>query len=196
MLSSIRFTMTMRGGSLMLCDNCKIRHARIYYTEIIDGVKKEQHLCEECAKQYTTFQIEAPMLTQQFTLGDLLSTIYDTYEAKGENERSKNTITCKNCNTTYQQFIQQGTFGCSECYESFKEVLERSLKKIQGANKHIGKVPKGFQTSTQQIVSSLSEVDRLSIQLQQAVEKEEFEEAAKLRDEIRRLKKKEEMKNA
>lgn len=179
----------------MLCDNCKTREAKIYYTEIIDGCKKEQHLCEECAKKVTTFQMEAPVLSKQFTLGTLLSSLLSAYEDTKEEKVEEKTLTCSHCGMTYQEFLQQGMFGCPGCYESFKEPLGACIKNIQGASRHTGKVPKGFQTATEQIIHSMSEIDRLTIRLQQAVEKEEFEEAAKLRDTIRELKDKEAMKH-
>lgn len=179
----------------MLCDNCKSREAKIYYTEIIDGNKKEQHLCEECAKKFTSFQIESPVLSKQFSLGTLLSSLLSAYEKKEEEKVEEKSLSCNHCGMTYQEFLQQGVFGCPNCYESFREPLGPCIKNIQGAIKHTGKVPIGFQTATEQIIHSMSEVDRLSIRLQQAIEKEEFEEAAKLRDAIRELKVKEEMKN-
>jgi len=179
----------------MLCDNCKTREAKVYYTEIKDGLKKEQHLCEECAKKFTKFPMEAPTLSKQFTLGTLLSSLLNAYEDQEEKKVEEKILTCKRCNMTYQEFLQHGVFGCPECYEAFRESLPDCIKNIQGATRHTGKSPKGFQTQTEQIVHSMSEIDRLSIKLQQAVEKEEFEEAAKLRDMIRALKEKEAMKH-
>ena len=62
----------------MLCDRCQKKEAKILYTEIINGTKKEQHLCEECAADYTSFQMEKPILNSELTLGDLLSTLLDS----------------------------------------------------------------------------------------------------------------------
>ena len=176
---------------MVLCDNCKLREAKIYYTEIIDGVKKEQHLCEECAKKYTNFKLDESLSQKQLTLGNLLSTLFDVYIKDEADEEAEKTLVCSRCGQTYQEFLEQGIFGCAHCYKAFKNPLEASIKKIQGATKHTGRMPVGFETEMEQIIHSMSEVDRLSIQLQQAVEKEEFEEAARLRDLIRALKKKE-----
>lgn len=179
----------------MLCDNCKSREAKIYYTEIIDGCKKEQHLCEECAKKFSSFPMEAPGLSKSFTLGSLLASLLGGYEEKEEKQVEEQTLSCKNCNMTYEEFLQQGVVGCPHCYQSFKGPLSSCIKNIQGNVKHTGKVPKGFQSKTEQIVHAMSELDILGIHLQQAIEKEEFEQAAKLRDRIRELKEKEEMKH-
>lgn len=177
----------------MLCDRCHKRDAKVLYTEIINGMKTEQHLCEECAADYTSFQMEKPLFNSDITLNNLLSTLLGAYSANtakksGENRQD---IICENCNTTYEQFLQRGRFGCSHCYRSFHKELGKTLRGIQGAEAHTGKRPKGFVSSTDRILQGLSETERLSLELQDAIEKEEFEEAARLRDLIRQLKKEE-----
>jgi protein arginine kinase activator len=181
----------------MLCDRCKKREAKILYTEIIDGIKKEQHLCEECAAGYTSFQIEKPYLNTDLTLGDLLSTLLDNATSAEENRTGKRISgnVCSACGTSYEEFLQKGRFGCSQCYQSFSKQLDKTLKEIHGADRHTGKHPKGYVTSTGRIIKDLSETEKLSLKLQEAVENEEFEEAARLRDQIRKLKK-EEVRNA
>jgi protein arginine kinase activator len=183
----------------MLCDRCQKRDAKILYTEIINGAKKEQHLCEECAADYTSFQMEKPLMNSELTLGDLLSTLLDTYSSADKKKSGdvKPTLTCSNCGTTYEEFLQKGRFGCSQCYRSFSSHLGRTLKGIQGAEVHTGKRPKGYVTkTTDRIFKDFSEVEKLSVKLQEAIEKEEFEEAARLRDLIKQMKKEEETNNA
>jgi protein arginine kinase activator len=180
----------------MLCDRCQKKDAKILYTEIINGVKKEQHLCEECATDYTSFQMEKPLLNSELTLNDLLSTLLEAYNTGGEKEQgeTKSDIVCDQCNTTYEEFLQKGRFGCSHCYQSFNAdgQLGRTLKGIQGAEVHTGKRPKGLVTaSTDRRFKDFSEAEKLSLKLQEAIEKEEFEEAARLRDLIKQMKKEE-----
>jgi len=182
----------------MQCDRCQKREAKILYTEIINGEKKEQHLCEECATDYTSFQMGKPIINKELTLGDLLSTILDGYYSNGVTEEvdsSKSDLVCPSCGTTYEEFIQNGRFGCASCYQGFNKKLGKTLKGIQGSDVHTGKRPKGFVTTTDRILKDLTETERLALKLQEAVEKEEFEEAAKLRDQIKELKK-EELRNA
>lgn len=181
----------------MLCDKCKKNEAKIYYTEIINGEKKEQHLCEECAMECTSFQTGSPIMNSELTLGSLLSTILGNYYGNNTQgtETKEKELSCEACGMTYSEFMKVGKFGCEKCYDSFEKVLEKSIKSIQGSDTHIGKKPKGFETKTDKIVKELSEIDKLTIRLQEAIEKEEFEEAAKIRDRIRDLKK-EEIKNA
>lgn len=181
----------------MLCDKCKKNEAKIYYTEIINGEKTEQHLCEDCATEYTSFQMGTPIINQELTLGSLLSTILGNYYGNSnyEKDQVEKELHCEGCGMTYSEFMHVGKFGCNQCYDSFQKVLEKSIKNIQGSDTHTGKKPKGFETKTEKLVKDLSETDKLSIRLQDAIEKEEFEEAAKIRDKIRDLKK-EEINNA
>lgn len=178
----------------MLCDRCQKRDAKILYTEIINGTKKEQHLCEECATDYTSFQMEKPILNSELTLGDLLSTLLDSYYTTSQPKEpgeSKTDIVCEKCGTSYEDFLQKGRFGCADCYRSFNSQLGKTLKGIQGAEVHTGKRPKGYTTKMDQILKDFTEAEMLALKLQEAIEKEEFEEAARLRDIIKQMKKEE-----
>ena len=183
----------------MLCDRCQKKDAKILYTEIINGVKKEQHLCEECATDYTSFQMEKPLMNSDLTLGDLLSTLLDNYastDVKNQGETNPS-VTCDKCGTTYEEFVQKGRFGCSHCYRSFSNQLGITFKGIQGSEIHTGKRPKGFVTAaSDRILKDFSESEKLSLKLQEAIEKEEFEDAARLRDLIKQMKREEEASNA
>lgn len=177
----------------MLCDRCKKREATVYYTEIIDGKKKEQHLCEECASEYTKFQMKSSLQNKEITLGSVLSNILTNYyneQQKGKEEK-KESIKCPECGMTYDTFVLDGKFGCAICYKTFGKLLDKNFRQVQGACNHVGKKPKGFLSETDRIINGLSDVERLTIQLQDAIEKEEFEKAAKLRDRIRELRREE-----
>lgn len=184
----------------MLCDKCHKREAKVYYTEIVNGEKKEQYLCEECAAKYTSFQIEKNGVDGG--LGGLLSSILSNYygEKTSVLSEEEKALTCPACGITYEEILKAGKLGCAECYHVFGEMIERSLRQIQGADTHIGKIPKAVEKTAEapaeKKVKKASkketvkeQIERLSIQLQKAVEVEEFEEAVRLRDEIRGLKK-------
>lgn len=178
----------------MLCEKCHKREARIYYTEIIGGKKKEQYLCETCASQYTSFQIEKNGVDVNLSglLGSILSSYYGEKAQVPEN--TEKTKACPSCGMTYEEVLKTGKLGCAECYHNFGEMIERTLRQIQGADSHIGKRPDS-QPLTEAVEkpepaeaeTKLSQIEKLHFQLQQAIEKEEFEEAARLRDEIRGL---------
>ncbi len=174
----------------MLCDICHKKEATIYYTEIINGEKKEQKLCEKCATECSDTNINTMIFNKELPLIGLLTEIlggaYGNLSV--EHEVKAPTKVCKVCKMTEEEFIEQGKFGCSSCYDAFNTILARSIKKFQNGDKHAGKVPKGYISKTNKIVNELTEIEKLTIKLQEAIEKEEFEEAANLRDTIKGLK--------
>ena len=174
----------------MLCDKCHKREAKIYCTEIIDGEKKEQYLCELCAAEYASYQMGLIEVNKEMAVENLLSSLLEKGFVQNK-EKKEEVPVCKSCHMTYEEFLKIGKFGCSQCYATFGKVFDKSLKQIQGNETHHGKIPKGFVSATTQMIENLSEIEKLSLKLQYAVEKEEFEEAAKLRDQIRALKKQE-----
>ena len=88
---------------------------------------------------------------------------------------------CPACGFTYQDFKKVGRLGCGDCYEAFKKQLDPLLKRIHGANRHIGKVPLMVGKNIRENAS----VQDMKTQLEKAIAAEEFEEAARLRDVIR-----------
>jgi protein arginine kinase activator len=147
--------------------------------------------------EYTNFQIGASMMNE-LTLGSLLSTILGNYHANPSHseEHTEKELQCDKCGLTYSEFLHVGRFGCDRCYDSFEKVLEQSIRNIQGSDTHTGKKPKDFESKMDKIIKEMPEIDKLAIRLQEAIEKEEFEEAAKLRDKIRDMKREEEINNA
>ncbi len=159
----------------MLCDICHKNGATVHLTEIIDNQITELHLCEECARQ------KGAQMEQHFGLADLLAGLADLgqqFEAVG-----KIGLKCPNCGLTYQDFRRIGRLGCGECYETFKDSLGALLKRIHGSTQHLGRTPAKTAAAPQK----RSETDLLRAELQKAIQMEEFEEAARLRDRIRAL---------
>lgn len=181
----------------MLCSICKSREANIFYTEIVGGVKKEQYLCEECAAENTSLRLKLPFGGQEISLGGLLSGMLEgameREEQQEENEAPKSHVSCSGCGLTFDEFKQSGQFGCAKCYQSFGKLLNRNLRNIQGADTHSGKQPKNkvaaaeFDSDTEKL-PELDESEKLSMQLEQAIEREDYEMAAVLRDRLRALK--------
>lgn len=194
----------------MLCDICHSREAVICYTEIINGVKKEQHMCKQCAAKYTDHAHQHLGLGSSGFLASLLAGVLGaTDEAKDNEDMKKTNFVCPTCQMTYNEFLKYGKFGCIDCYKTFGLVLDPYLKKIQGNIHHVGKWPKtqdvfvnipdftnGDKTLTQPKVTpvdkpvtkeAISPVEQLKLQLKQAVEKEEYEQAAHIRDAIKAI---------
>ena len=160
----------------MQCDICGKKRATVHLTEIVDEQMSEMHLCEECARQ------KSVQMEQQFGLADLLAGLADF--GKPSQELQKIKLKCANCGTSYDDFRKFGRLGCSECYEAFKTHLSNLLKKIHGSNNHFGKAPIRIPEAQKATIESLQE---LKGQLHQAIQREDFEKAAELRDKIRSL---------
>ncbi|MCL6633831.1 MAG: UvrB/UvrC motif-containing protein [Alicyclobacillus herbarius] len=163
----------------MLCQRCQQRPASVQFTKIVNGQKSVQHLCEQCAREQGNF-FAAPM--QALDFNHLLSGLLNMESSPGY-APAQVQARCSNCGMTYQQFTKVGRLGCPTCYESFAARLEPLLKRIQNGTEHIGKIP--IHAGKQ--VQLRKNLERLRQQLKQAVAFEHFEEAARLRDEIRSL---------
>ena len=164
----------------MLCDVCGKNNATVHLTEIVDEQMAELHLCEECAKQ------KSEQMEQQFGLSDLLAGMAEFVEPTQEKEDLS--LKCKKCGLTYVDFKKIGRLGCSECYSAFRKYLGPLLKRIHGSNQHFGKRPLK-EAKTTSVKKSVPDLEDLRYSLQKAIEAEAFEEAARLRDQIRELEK-------
>jgi protein arginine kinase activator len=166
----------------MVCDACGKNQATVHLTEIIDEQMNELHLCEECARK------KSEQMEQQFGLSDLLAGMAEFGKPHKEVETATK---CPNCGLGYGDFKKLGRLGCSECYTAFKKNLGPLLRRIHGSCMHVGKSP----LKPAKVTKKKSELADLRLQLQRAVENEAFEEAAKLRDLVRELEKKEQEKS-
>lgn len=183
----------------MLCQVCKKNDAVVTYTEIVNGVKNEKHICQECANKYTSFG-GAPFIIGN---NDLLSSLLASVLGYGGNNVSdsgikKTNVACPSCGMTYNEFLKYSKYGCVDCFKTFSPILESYLKKIQGSCEHTGKVP--YKTKETVVLpknesvpeavadKGIPRIELLRQQLQQAIADEAYEEAARLRDQIKVLK--------
>src|SRR5215469_13646318 len=157
----------------MLCIICKEREATVHYTKI-DGDKVQKvDLCEECSK---TKGINDPV---GFELADLLLGLGAAKEIEQSSGGAE--LKCSRCGFTQADFKKAGRLGCPECYKTFAEGLEGLLKTMHKGTRHAGKVPESLRQSR-----DLSDrLKNLQKKLSKAIEEEDFEEAAILRDEIK-----------
>lgn len=160
----------------MQCDICGKKKATVHLTEIVDDQMSEMHLCEECARE------KSVQMEQQFGLSDLLAGLADFgKQSKGSDVID---IKCPNCGLTYEDFRKFGRLGCSECYVSFKTHLSTLLKKIHQSNHHFGKAPMRIPQTDRTLIENIQDSKS---QLMGAIQKEDFELAAELRDKIREM---------
>jgi protein arginine kinase activator len=162
----------------MLCSVCKEREATVHLTQISGEQMQKVDLCEECAKKKGVNDPAA------FSFADLLLGLGASQEVQKASGRKESA--CPVCGFTHADFKKTGRLGCPMCYEHFAGGLGNLLKSMHKGVRHIGKVPKRFQ----QIKKAQDKSDRLkSLQrkLSKAIEAEQFELAAELRDEIRAM---------
>lgn len=190
----------------MLCDNCGKREANVRYSENINGRKKELNLCEECSKKLgiSHMDFSIPIDFSSF-FGEFMEDFATPDFMPLFNEIKA--LKCKSCGYTFEDIANAGKLGCGDCYETFEERLEPIIKRIQGANSHVGRIGKLIDSKIEQKVANQSkqeedkskhtqetkqdsQLEKLQEELKQAIKEERYEEAAKIRDEIKKIEKK------
>ncbi|HPD17315.1 MAG TPA: UvrB/UvrC motif-containing protein [Planctomycetota bacterium] len=164
--------------SQIVCQ-CGKKLATIHVTEIINGEKKEIHLCEDCAKKK---KLVFPAASSVIDLSEVLSGIVQAADEADSDELQK--AVCPDCGITFADFRTHGRFGCPTDYEAFRKGVDPLLERIHGTAEHRGKrmKPRAARSRDTRLVE-------LRAQLRQAVADEAFERAARIRDQIYALKK-------
>jgi len=177
----------------MLCEICKHNQASIHIQEIADGEKKALHICTDCASKKglnaANFQgiNIAEILYKLSTNPDpsLLNELNAHPIDDATIEKTDAVVICQNCNWTSEKLQKTGKLGCEHCYKTFSEILTETL-----SNMHRGAIHTGKRPNTKASGQGKLMLDIISYQqkLDKHVLREEFEEAAKLRDIINNLK--------
>ncbi len=153
-----------------LCDN----PATVHLTEIINGEKTERHLCQQCA-EIEGIAIKSPEIPITELLNDLVA-------AKERTEELVD-LKCPSCGLSWIEFRKRGLLGCPDDYEAFAEPLGQLICQTQnGATSHRGRIPRKSASDSSNQVNIIN----LRRQLQQAIETEDYETAAHIRDELRK----------
>ncbi|MEH7072332.1 UvrB/UvrC motif-containing protein [Neobacillus drentensis] len=173
----------------MICQECNQRPAALHFTKIINGEKTEVHLCEKCAQEkgeMFIFNGESGFAFNNLLAG--LLNIDPSFQKPSQSPfHQEEILHCDSCSMTFQQFLKVGRFGCSHCYESFKEQLNPVLRRLHSGNwTHNGKIPKRIGGG----IHLKKQIDELKNNLKESISSEEFEKAAEIRDEIRQLERK------
>jgi protein arginine kinase activator len=162
------------------CDNCS-RQATVHLTEIRNGKKLEKHLCEQCAQQQEGLSADKG----HTPINQLLSNFVMAHSGIPKEMGAA----CDQCGITWAEFRQNGLFGCEHDYEVFeKELLPLLQRAHEGADSHTGKTPArlgaGLPAAPKPKRPAVDMV-QLRKELAKAVEAEDYERAAQLRDQIR-----------
>jgi protein arginine kinase activator len=160
----------------MSCDQCHEREAVIHLTQIVNEQVTTLHLCERCAAEKG---VESPGAQPKTPLGSFLAAM-----GKGVDPEpvARGVDACPRCGASFQDFRESGRLGCPECYQSFEAPLRDLLRRLHGSTHHLGEryADPGQATPSETAIAS-----DLREQLRLAVETENFELAAELRDRLR-----------
>ena len=161
----------------MVCDQCHEREAVIHLTQIVNEQVTTLHLCERCAAEKG---VESPSGVVKTPLGSFLAAMGKNLPETEPAPRSGET--CVRCGGSFQDFRESGRLGCPECYRSFEVPLRELLRRLQGSTHHVGEryAEHGGAPADGRVRTA-----ELREQLRLAVETENFELAAELRDRLR-----------
>ena len=160
----------------MLCDSCRERDAVVHLTTIENNAVHQLHLCERCAAERG---VETTVAAPKHPLGDFLQAVHEQV-ASG----SADAVRCSFCNTTMADFRSTGRWGCARCYSNFEAGIRELLRRVHGNSRHVGRAYRPPMIETMERDGVLGE---LKDRLRRAIESEQFELAADLRDRIRVL---------
>lgn len=158
----------------MVCDTCKERDAVVHLTQIVDGAVSQIHLCEKCAAEKG---VETSVAAPKPPLGEFLQAVQQQL-AVTPNESGR----CSFCSATLRDFRSSGRVGCARCYITFESSMRDLLRRVHGHSRHVGRryqPPHPGQMERANILIELRD------KLRRAIESEQFELAADIRDRIR-----------
>jgi protein arginine kinase activator len=161
---------------MMLCQRCNKSSATVHLLDIVppDGEKRERHLCERCAAE------EGLTVQKQ----ESISTILDSFIKQSAGVQEMSDKTCPTCGITFREFRSAGVLGCAHDYSVFEEPLTSLIERAHdGATHHVGKTPLRFGGEP----SKYSKIAKLKREIQEAVDIEDYELAARLRDDMAKL---------
>lgn len=183
----------------MKCENCGKNEANVKYTQIINGEKKQMFLCQDCSER---LGIDSNIhLNMPINFSSFLSDFFDDVNSITPMPMLEKVIKCQKCGLTFDDFMNTGKFGCSNCYEEFETRIDPILKNIHGSNRHIGRLGKVIdgnnisenfenkedsKNENKQIDKKAKHIEDLKAELKLAIKEERYEDAAKIRDEIKK----------
>jgi protein arginine kinase activator len=158
----------------LVCQRCKEAKATVHITDTVPD-KRERHLCEDCAEKEGVIIKQHP-----HTTSEILQQFIKHKTGLGAGDD----LTCPKCGMTFREFQLKGQLGCPHDYEAFKQALLPLIERAhEGATHHVGKIPQSADEKLHQQVGLL----RLRHELQEAVDQENYERAARVRDQIQTL---------
>ncbi len=165
----------------MKCSNCGEREGVVSLTQIEDGEVRTGSLCPQCAKAKG---IDTGQEIAETPLGGFLAALGESLETEPAGDRLGDER-CGSCGATLRDFRETGRVGCGDCYRTFDTPLRELLRRIHGSTQHTGGRHSGAPEGPVTPAASVSPVQRLREELRRAIEAEQFERAAELRDRLK-----------
>lgn len=162
----------------MLCQNCGKYEATTHVKRIINGEAAEAHLCSDCAHALGYTDVFGGF---SHSFSDLLGSFFGEPSISA---LSSHTVRCEKCGNTFNDIVSNGKIGCADCYQAFYDKLLPSLQRIHGKTRHEGKIPKSVKKEQ----TAENAIESLEKELHEAVENQNYEKAAELRDKIKDMK--------
>lgn len=162
----------------MKCENCGSNEASVHLTQTKDDEKVQLNLCKDCARKKG---FGNPLEDVPFPLAEFLAGMVKEVTADATGTMSD--LECAGCGMKFVEFTKIGRFGCGRCYKAFDKPLEDLLRRIHGSTIHRGRTPRSRAGK----MAPLAEEIKLRDELRRAIEDENFEEAAVIRDRLRSL---------
>ena len=163
-------------GVAMKCEICGLKDAVIHIRQIQKDLVHELHICEECAQEKGLIREEE----SELPISNLLSGLLEGKDLTGSNDVKE---VCPRCGLKASEFRKQGKLGCQECFKAFEKDVKAIVSQMAARPRHTGKVPRTL--TVEQSAGAVGE--GLRDELREAVEREEYELAANLRDRLREL---------
>lgn len=159
----------------MLCEKCGKNNATTHIRTVVNGVAREINLCGYCAAK------EGYGSMAHNSLAGMLASMLGEVTSP---QMSSNVVKCPVCNASFSDIAETGKVGCAECYKTFKKELLPYLKRVHGSTKHSGKIPNRAPLTVMQDTET---VDFLKLELNRLVSEEKYEQAAVIRDKIKKI---------
>lgn len=168
----------------MLCQNCGKHEATTHIKQVINGEYTQAHLCSSCAAKLGYGDVFSNF---GFDIGNFFGSFFSQPTKMLSGAEAQR---CPTCGMSFEEIAKSGKIGCADCYEKFYDLLLPSIQRIHGKTQHNGKIAKAKKKDEK--LSKEEILKQLKDEMAKAIEEQNFEHAAELRDKIKSVEESEE----
>ena len=166
----------------MLCQNCKKHEATTHIKSVVNGEYTQLHLCSDCAGKLGYGDVFSGF---GFDLGDFFGNFFSKPKSMIASSKIER---CEKCGMSFEEIVKTGKIGCADCYEKFYEMLLPSIQRIHGKTQHNGKtavISEKVEVKKEKTKEEI--IEEFKDEMKTAIEEQNFERAAELRDKIKEM---------